>query len=60
MTKRAVIVVDVQDSRLELATRLGATDVVNGRDTDVVTALRDLTGGGPEREPDSLRGIGGK
>jgi aryl-alcohol dehydrogenase len=45
---RHLIVVDVQDSRLRLATRLGATDVVNGRDTDVVAALRDLTGGGPE------------
>ena len=50
---RRVIVVDVQVSRLELAARLGATDVVNGRDTDVVTALRDLTGGGPERALES-------
>jgi aryl-alcohol dehydrogenase len=45
---RHLIVVDVQDSRLELAGRLGATEVVNSRDTDAVAALRDLTGGGPE------------
>ncbi|MEU3985411.1 NAD(P)-dependent alcohol dehydrogenase [Streptomyces sp. NPDC026672] len=43
-----IVVVDVQDSRLELARRLGATQVVNSRTADAVEALRDLTAGGPD------------
>ncbi|WP_432854050.1 NAD(P)-dependent alcohol dehydrogenase [Amycolatopsis sp. CA-161197] len=41
-----LIVVDVLDSRLELARELGATAVVNSRTADPVEAIRDLTGGG--------------
>ncbi|MCE7002040.1 NAD(P)-dependent alcohol dehydrogenase [Kibdelosporangium philippinense] len=41
-----IIVVDLNDSRLALARRLGATELVNGRDVDVVQAIRDITGDG--------------
>ena len=42
-----VIVVDVSDTKLETARRLGATDTVNVSETDdVVGAIKDLTGGG--------------
>ncbi|UOZ03458.1 NAD(P)-dependent alcohol dehydrogenase [Amycolatopsis sp. WQ 127309] len=43
-----IIVVDVRETRLDLARRLGATHVVNGREVDAVEALKDLTGGGPD------------
>ncbi|KXF77247.1 hypothetical protein ATN84_07535 [Paramesorhizobium deserti] len=45
---RELIVVDIQDSRLDLAKRLGATKVVNSRSADPVEALKELTGGGPD------------
>ncbi|MEF9903388.1 NAD(P)-dependent alcohol dehydrogenase [Streptomyces sp. P9-A2] len=41
-----VIAVDVLPSRLELATELGATHVVNGREKDAVDEIRRITGGG--------------
>jgi L-iditol 2-dehydrogenase len=40
-----VIVVDIDDSRLRMATELGATDIVNSKNTDGVAAVRELTGG---------------
>jgi S-(hydroxymethyl)glutathione dehydrogenase/alcohol dehydrogenase len=40
-----VIAVDVKESRLDLARRFGATDVVNAARDDPVGAVRDLTGG---------------
>jgi succinate semialdehyde reductase (NADPH) len=40
-----IIAVDVRDDKLEAARRLGATDVVNSRDTDAVARVRDLTEG---------------
>jgi L-iditol 2-dehydrogenase len=40
-----VMVVDIDDSRLRMATELGATDVVNSKNTDGVAAVRELTGG---------------
>jgi Zn-dependent alcohol dehydrogenases, class III len=40
-----IIVVDINDERLALAKELGATHVINGKDTDVVAAIRELTGG---------------
>jgi S-(hydroxymethyl)mycothiol dehydrogenase len=40
-----IIAVDLDDRKLENARNLGATHTVNGRDGDVVTAIRDLTGG---------------
>lgn len=41
-----IIAVDVVPSRLELALELGATHTVNSRETDVVSAIRDITKGG--------------
>jgi S-(hydroxymethyl)glutathione dehydrogenase/alcohol dehydrogenase len=40
-----IIAVDVRDDKLEAATRLGATDVVNSRSTDAVARVRELTDG---------------
>src|SRR5688572_19920083 len=40
-----IIAVDVKDDKLEAATRLGATDVVNSTTTDAVARVRQLTGG---------------
>ncbi|MCP9210632.1 S-(hydroxymethyl)mycothiol dehydrogenase [Streptomyces sp. HD1123-B1] len=42
---RRVIAVDIDDKKLDAATRFGATDTVNSRGTDPVEAVRDLTGG---------------
>lgn len=41
-----IIAIDIDDERLEFARRFGATQTVNCRDSDVVEAVRDLTGGG--------------
>ncbi len=41
-----VIAVDMLDSKLEMATQFGATDVVNAADNDPVEAVQTLTGGG--------------
>jgi S-(hydroxymethyl)glutathione dehydrogenase/alcohol dehydrogenase len=49
-----IIAVDVMDSKLEFARHLGATDVINARQTDAVDALRSLTNGGPEYIFDSV------
>ncbi|KJL42337.1 Zn-dependent alcohol dehydrogenase [Microbacterium trichothecenolyticum] len=40
-----IIGIDVQDSKLDLAKHFGASDVINSSDTDVVQAVRELTGG---------------
>ncbi len=40
-----VIAVDVRDDKLEIARRLGATDVINGASTDVARRVQDLTDG---------------
>ena len=40
-----VIAVDIDRRKLEKATELGATHTVNGKDEDVVEAVRALTGG---------------
>ncbi len=42
----AVYAVDVNDYRLALAKKMGATRVIDGRKEDVVQTLRDLSGGG--------------
>lgn len=41
-----IIAVDTVASKLELARKFGATDVVNAKETDAVVAVKDLTGGG--------------
>ena len=40
-----VIVIDVKDSRLEVARNLGATRVINANSEDPVTVVRELTAG---------------
>lgn len=42
---RRVIAVDIDDRKLDGATRFGATHTVNSRGTDAVEAVRALTGG---------------
>ena len=41
-----IIAVDMVDSKLELARKFGATDVVNAANGDAVDEVRELTGGG--------------
>jgi len=41
-----IIAVDMVDSKLELARKFGATDVVNAKEVDPVEAVREMTGGG--------------
>jgi S-(hydroxymethyl)glutathione dehydrogenase/alcohol dehydrogenase len=41
-----IIAVDMMPSKLELARKFGATDVVNARETDPIGAVMELTGGG--------------
>ena len=43
-----IIAVDLHESRLDLARRLGATDVINPRHADTVEAVRDITGDGAD------------
>jgi len=40
-----IIAVDVNETNLALARAYGATHTVNSRETDIVTAVKDLTGG---------------
>ncbi|MFC1735538.1 zinc-binding dehydrogenase [Candidatus Hydrogenedentota bacterium] len=42
---RRVIAVDISEVHLEMAKNLGAEDVVNAREADVVDTVRDITGG---------------
>lgn len=43
-----IIAVDITPSRLDLARELGATHVINSRETDPVAAVREITGGGAD------------
>jgi S-(hydroxymethyl)glutathione dehydrogenase/alcohol dehydrogenase len=43
-----IIAVDTLGSKLEFARQMGATEMVNASQTQVVKALRALTGGGPD------------
>jgi D-arabinose 1-dehydrogenase-like Zn-dependent alcohol dehydrogenase len=49
-----VIAVDLDDRKLDLAKRAGASDVVNGKSTDPVKAVIDLTRGGADVSVDAL------
>lgn len=53
-----IIVVDLGESKLEFATRFGATDRVDASHFDPVEAIRDLTGGGVEYAFDTFGSIG--
>jgi len=41
-----LIVVDITQEKLDLAKQLGASDVVNGSEVDVVETIKEMTGGG--------------
>ncbi|MFL8999573.1 NAD(P)-dependent alcohol dehydrogenase [Pseudomonas azerbaijanorientalis] len=41
-----IIAIDIKSERLDLARELGATDCIDGRQTDAVAAIRALTGDG--------------
>ncbi len=41
-----IIAVDMVPSKLELARKFGATDVVNAKETDAVGTVQEMTGGG--------------
>ncbi|WP_282607104.1 zinc-dependent alcohol dehydrogenase family protein [Pelagibius sp. Alg239-R121] len=43
---RHIIAMDLQDSKLNLASELGATGTVNAADENAIEAVKDLTGGG--------------
>jgi D-arabinose 1-dehydrogenase-like Zn-dependent alcohol dehydrogenase len=49
-----VIAVDLDDRKLELAKQAGASDVINGRTTDPVKAVMELTHGGADVSVDAL------
>ena len=49
-----VIAVDLDDRKLELAKQVGANDVINGKKTDPVKAVRELTHGGADVSVDAL------
>lgn len=43
-----IIAIDINDSKLEFAKELGATDTFNSTDMDVIEKVREATGGGVE------------
>ena len=49
-----VIGIDLDDKKLELAKKLGATAVVNGKKVDALSAIMDLTKGGAHVSVDAL------
>ncbi len=49
-----IVALDLVDSKLAFADRLGATDTINTRKMDAVAALVSLTSGGPEYVFDSV------
>lgn len=42
---KQIIVADVNDEKLQLGKKFGATDIINSRDTDMLEAVKDLTNG---------------
>ncbi len=38
-----IIAVDLLDNKLQMAKQFGATDIINGKDTDAVAAVREMT-----------------
>lgn len=49
-----VIAVDLDDQKLALAKKVGAEHVINAKNTDPVSAVRELTGGGADVAVDAL------
>src|SRR5258708_13548187 len=52
-----IIAVDTNPAKLQLATKLGATDIVDPKNGDVVQQVRELTNGGVHH---SFEGLGRK
>lgn len=52
-----VIVVDINDDRLALATKLGATHTFNGMDADLVEKVHAVTGGGADYAMDTTGNV---
>jgi aryl-alcohol dehydrogenase len=52
-----IIAVDINPSRLDLATELGATHVINGREDDVVARIMEITGKGVHHALDTTGNI---
>jgi len=44
----SIIAVDLHDQRLDLAKKLGATHIINGKNTDVIEAINKITDGGAD------------
>jgi S-(hydroxymethyl)glutathione dehydrogenase/alcohol dehydrogenase len=49
-----IVAIDVMDSKLDFARRMGATATINARETDAVERLRELIPGGPDFVFDSV------
>jgi Zn-dependent alcohol dehydrogenase len=49
-----IVAVDVVPGKLEFAKKMGATDVVNAKETNPIKALRSLTHGGPDYVVDTV------
>jgi D-arabinose 1-dehydrogenase-like Zn-dependent alcohol dehydrogenase len=49
-----VIAVDLDDRKLELAKKAGATEVINGKKSDPIKSVMDLTHGGADVSVDAL------
>ena len=45
---RQIIAIDVQDSKLAIARKFGATDTINSSNLDVVKTIKKMTGGGAD------------
>lgn len=54
---RRIIAVDIITGRLEIAARLGATDVINSAETNAVSAIKDLTGEGVDYAFDAVGNV---
>lgn len=52
-----IIVVDLNAERMKLATELGATHAINGRDRDVVEQIKEITGGGADYAIDAVGAV---
>jgi Zn-dependent alcohol dehydrogenase len=51
---RPIIAIDVIEEKLAFARRFGATHTVNGRETDAVKAIQEITGGGADYAIDAV------
>jgi len=49
-----VIAIDLDDEKLALAKSLGASFTINGKSTDVVATIREISSGGAHVSPDAL------